>query len=328
MSLLSLAIDRLTYLRRIAAVYLARGSGPLAFWYETPRLNEPAFVPDAREYFMVFQGKAEYRGPYDEAGIPLLDYKGQIGRQYNPIAIAQYGLAAYNVYLSTGADERRTTFLRMADWLVENLSPNGAGVNVWWHRFNWPYRELLVAPWYSGLAQGQGVSLLVRAARETGDARYAAAADAAVASLLLDPVRGGVTVRDADGRPWIEEYLVTRPTHILNGFVWALWGIYDFAQWSGAKASRELFDECVQTLKVNLHRYDAGYWSRYELSSPAMLASPYYHALHVVQLAVLYRQTGEDVFRRYAERWEAFAHGHRRRLRALMRKSWFKVWNY
>ena len=51
---------------------------------------------DPRQYFMRFRGKAHYAGPFDAGGIPLLDYRGHIGRQYNPIAIAHYGLARFN----------------------------------------------------------------------------------------------------------------------------------------------------------------------------------------------------------------------------------------
>ena len=50
---------------------------------------------------MRFQGKAAYAGPFDSAGVPLLDYRGDIGRQHNPIAIAQYGLARFNRWCST-----------------------------------------------------------------------------------------------------------------------------------------------------------------------------------------------------------------------------------
>src|SRR6202011_3670662 len=83
---------RLRYLARIARVYARPSKGPLSFWHERPEINEAAFG-DGREYFMRFQGKAAYAGPFDGAGVPLLDYRGDIGVQHNPIAIAQYGLA-------------------------------------------------------------------------------------------------------------------------------------------------------------------------------------------------------------------------------------------
>ena len=77
----------------------------------------------------------------------------------------------------TGED--RAAWTAVAGWLARELRPNGHGVRVWMHDFNWPYRQLLQSPWYSGLAQGNGVSLLVRAAKATGEAAYADAAHAA-----------------------------------------------------------------------------------------------------------------------------------------------------
>ena len=59
-----------------------------------------------------------------------------------------------------------------------------------------------------------------------------------------------------------------------------------------------------------------------------MLASPYYHRLHVVQLRVLHKMTGKDVFARYADRWEGYAKSPVLRARALARKAWFKLRHY
>ena len=41
---------------------------------------------------MLFESKANYNGHYDNNGIPLLNYHGDIGLQYNPIAISQWSL--------------------------------------------------------------------------------------------------------------------------------------------------------------------------------------------------------------------------------------------
>ena len=46
---------------------------------------------------MKFHQKADYDSICDMDGIPMLDYKGAIGPQYNPIAIAQWGLGNYNL---------------------------------------------------------------------------------------------------------------------------------------------------------------------------------------------------------------------------------------
>ncbi|MGH9198852.1 MAG: D-glucuronyl C5-epimerase family protein, partial [Acidimicrobiia bacterium] len=260
-------VSRSAYLKRILSVYLFPRRGPLSFWYETPEVNGAAFVNGVGQYYMTFRGKADYPGPFDAAGLPLLDYRGNIGLQYNPIAIAQYGLACFNQYKQSSDECMRRKFLVASDWLVENLEVNAAGLLVWHHHFNWPYRQPLIAPWYSGLAQGMGVSLLIRASLDTGRLSYQAAAHAAYSALTEDVACGGVLVRDSDGSAWLEEYLVDPPSHILNGFLWAVWGLYDFARWTGQLSARELFQECVHTIAQNLPRYDTGFWSLYELGT-------------------------------------------------------------
>ena len=82
---------RLNYYRRIFSAYLRPKTSQLEFWHETPDVNEEAVMDRLGPYYMSFTSKANYSGPYDSDGSPLLDYKGVIGLQYNPIAIAQYG---------------------------------------------------------------------------------------------------------------------------------------------------------------------------------------------------------------------------------------------
>jgi hypothetical protein len=322
-------IARLEYLTRILQVYARRGSGPLSFWHEVPEIND-AYRGDSRQYFMRFRGKAAYAGPFDADGVPLLDYRGRIGRQYNPIAIAQYGLARFNRWCDGGAPNERTAWLAASRWLVANLRPNGQGVPVWSHNFDWPYRELLRAPWYSGLAQGNGLSMLVRAAVATGDRTLADAAHRAFQAIELPASRGGVLVTDARGGLWIEEYIVEPPSHILNGFIWALWGVYDYARWSGRRDAHALWENCIHTLETRLDDFDTGWWSLYEATTTGrrMLASPYYHRLHVVQLRVLGDLTGRTAFAERAARFDAYARQPLSKTRALVEKAWFKVSRY
>lgn len=319
---------RLAYLARVLRVYVHRRSGPLSFWYEQPEVNEQAF--GGVEYFMRFAGKARYKSPFDAAGIPLLDYQGDIGRQHNPIAIAQYGLARFNRWSTTRAEDDRAAWTGAADWLARALRKNSHGVRVWMHDFDWPYRQLLRAPWYSGLAQGNGVSLLVRAAKATGEAAYADAAHAAFESLLRPVSDGGVLVTDDRGDVWIEEYLVDPPSHILNGFIWAVWGVYDYAQWSGSPEASQLWTRCVGTLQRRLCEFDTGWWSLYETrdGSREMLASRYYHTLHITQLQVMHRLTGIDVFADAAARFQSYLDRPSNRAQAFARKAIFKLRHY
>jgi heparosan-N-sulfate-glucuronate 5-epimerase len=323
-------VPTLAYYRRIFSAYILGGKSHLSFWHETPTENPNANPSELGEYYMLFTEKADYHGPYDTAGIPQLDYHGHIGLQYNPIAIAQYGLGNYNQSRRTGHPDRKKKFLKIADWLVSNLERSTRGLAVWNHHFNWEYRDTLKAPWYSALAQGQGISVLVRAHKESGDARYLDAARAAFVSFERPIADGGVAFTDESGYLWFEEYIVSPPTHILNGCMWALWGVRDYALATQGSAARELFSRGVRTLLHNLDRYDLGFWSLYEQSGTRlpMVASSFYHRLHIVQLRVMHRLTGEAKFAEVADRWEHYTRSRANRSRALLYKAAFKLCYY
>lgn len=293
-------------------------------------MNSNSRAGELGEYYMTFLSKADYQGPFDDKGIPLLNYRGVLGSQYNPIAIAQYGLGNYNYYLRTRNAERKQKFLAVADWLLATLVPNPAGLHVWMHNFDWDYRDTLKAPWYSGLAQGQGISVLVRAWRVTGQDIYLEAAGRAAQVFYVDVKEGGVICSDEGNNLWIEEYIVDPPTHILNGFLWASWGVYDYWLATGDSHAGKLFEAIVSTMRQTLPRFDTGFWSLYEQSGTRlrMIASPFYHALHIIQLRVMHTLTGEPVFQEFANRWTTYQASWFKRKRALAQKIVFKLLYY
>lgn len=324
--------QRINYYRRVYSAYVTKKISHLSFWHGEPEVNEKLRSKCLGEYYMRFTGKADYSVVSDSEGIPLLNYHGAVGIQYNPIAIAQYGLGNFNLYKRTEDPERRTRFLLASNWLVDNIEQNEHGLFVWNHHFDWDYRALLKAPWYSALAQGQGLSLLVRANLESGESKYMQAAEKAFEPFLHDLEDGGVTYTDEDGYLWFEEYIIYHlpPTHVLNGFIWAIWGIWDF--WLATKDSlvEDLFNSSIYTLENNLYRFDIGYWSLYDLSDTAlyMIASPFYHKLHLIQLEVLYKLTGNSVFDSYREEWKNYASNPINRIRAMGYKALFKLLYY
>ena len=322
--------SRWNYYRRLWGAYVLRRNSHLTFWHGTPQVNAEASVDRLGQYYMLFAEKADYPGPFDGSGIPLLDYHGRIGKQYNPIAIAQYGLGNYNLWKRDGSEERRSRFLRASDWLVEHLEPNPWGTPVWNHHFDWEYRDVLKSPWYSGLAQGQGLSVLTRAHKETGDDVYLDACRQAFLALESELDEGGVRYTDDEGNVWIEEVVVRPPTHILNGFLWAAWGVWDY--WLHTKDSRaeSLLGQISMTMKNKLATYDTGFWSLYEHSGTRMkmLASPFYHSLHILQLRVMHNMTGEQTFADYADRWSQYQRSWLKRKSAFIYKAVFKLLYY
>ena len=107
--------------------------------------------------------------------------------------------------------------------------------------------------------------------------------------MALPSAEGGVQAT-LDGRRWPEEYPTEPPSYVLNGGIFALWGYYDVGRRAARRGgARARSSEGADTLARNLHRWDTGYWSRYDLFPHPVLnvASSFYHALHTSQLEAM-----------------------------------------
>ena len=323
--------NRLRYWQRLFLTYILGGKSNLSFWHGVPTVNDLAKYDELDQYYMRFHRKAEYQGSYDKKGIPQLNYQGDIGIQYNPIAIAQWSLGNYNLWKKNNSQDCYKKFIKGADWLHNNLNLNNKNIYVWQHHFNWVYKENLVNPWHSGLAQGQGLSVLVRAYQISQNKKYLESAKKAYQSFLIDTSKGGVTFTDKDDNVWIEEYIMKKsPTHILNGFIWGLWGIYDYWLLTKDNSVKKLFNRYIKTVLNNVEKYDIGYWSLYELSNLKikMRASIFYHKLHIVQLQILFNMTGIEDFKNVSEKWNNYLNKKFNVFKATIMKVLFKIFYY
>ena len=140
------------------------------------------------------------------------------------------------------------------------------------------------------MAQGEAASLLVRIYLETGDERFAVSARRALLPLCVDSLEGGVRAALGKGS-FPEEYPTQPPSCVLNGGIFALWGLYDVGVALDHASARVAFRQAVDTLAENLYRWDVGYWSRYDLFPHATtnIASSFYHDLHINQLRAMHR---------------------------------------
>jgi heparosan-N-sulfate-glucuronate 5-epimerase len=262
--------------------------------------------------------EARFYSPKDAAGLPLRVYKS-VGRQYNPTRIAGYGLAHFNRYLASSWSESREPFMKAADWFA------AAGDGRWSYHFDW---NDLNAPWISCMAQGQGISVLARAYHLTGEAKYLESARMALTPLRRPLSMGGVRSRLDDASEFLEEYPSSAPVHVLNGFLFALIGIYDLMRLDPASGRSAGFDELVQSLESNIGRWDLGYWSAYDVSTAALgirnATTMAYHRLHITQLRFLGTMLHRAVLRDTADRWEARSQSVAHRLHALAAKVFYR----
>lgn len=234
----------------------------------------------------------------------------QFSRVLFPVDIFQYGLGAYDLYIaSEGKDERYLRkFTQCAEWAVTNQEPSGA-----WNNFFFRYPQ---HP-YGAMAQGEGISLLLRAFVHTGEERFVDAAQKAV-DFMLKPVSQGGT---SDGNILLE---YTHLPAVMNGWIFAWWGLYDFVTVTQDKGYyKEWMEKSCASLEEHLPAFSNRYWSMYDLAGH--MASPFYHHLHIAQMQAMHQLTGHAVFTEYAQRWQQNEENRLDYARAFMKKSWQKL---
>lgn len=116
-------------------------------------------------------------------------------------------------------------------------------------------------PWVSGLAQGTALTALVRAGLRLKDPTWYDAARQAVGIFRVAPPEG-VAQKTAAGTHYLQ-YSYAPRLHILNGFIQALNGLFDYAKVLDDAEGRALFAAGRAQAAVELPKYDTGGWSMY-----------------------------------------------------------------
>jgi hypothetical protein len=267
-------------------------------------------------------GRSIVRGDYhlfDDRGIPRMRVDGRV--VYHASRVAAFSLAHVTRYVFEGRPDDRQKALLGARWLVDNQVAEGPLAGAFPLPFHW---HGLPPPWASALTQGEGLSVLARAYLMTGDEAFARSAVAALAPFKRDVEAGGLRARfRGAGSVWYEEYpQADDPPHVLNGFVYALWGLRDVNRLDLTPEARELYAAGLASLVKHLPEFDAGYWSYYQVPDRAepRVASLAYHQLHCVMMRIMAELEPGAIFAETARRWESCERSRCCRLRALAAK--------
>jgi heparosan-N-sulfate-glucuronate 5-epimerase len=236
--------------------------------------------------------------------------------------LAACGLGCYERWLAGDGEEWLAGARAVADFLLERQTPDGG----WVQTAPYPHTFVVRPPWVSGLGQGEGASLLVRVHLETGEDRYAEAALRALRPMSVPSAEGGVRAL-LDGRAFPEEYPTDPPSFVLNGGIFAMWGQRDVAVGLGDAGVWRQFEQSVDTLAANIHRWDSGSWSLYDLfpHRVANVASPAYHDLHVKQLEATHALAPHPELKSMVERFVRYRASLADRAAAFARKGLFRV---
>lgn len=278
--------------------------GKTDYWHPDMNKNPALNNECVAKYPVDMSAKADYAGVFDDDQIPLVEMDGHLS--YLSVTIAQYALGNYDEYMRTKNSIYLKRFLGSADWLVKNLVEHRSGQWGWINDYD-KMIYTLKKPWLSALSQGQALSVLVRAYQETKDEVYRETGQKAL-SAFNTPVSEGGLLAKWQGLDYYEEYPSQKPSFVLNGFIFALWGLWEFYLITKNPDAKAYYESGLKTLEKCLKEYQIPYlnWSRYDLYPFKVtdIASIFYHKLHIQQLGAMALLTGNQLFNQQAELWE------------------------
>ena len=259
------------------AVAMLRGTS----YYHAAQGVGNHFVPgELAGYYNDLSHKATWAGPVDTDGIPLNE-DADGNPVYIPTTVIQKAIGHWEQWLASGrTDEAQwAAFLGIMRWAVREQDERG-GWPVWF------LRSPVYCSVYSSMTQGEAASMLVRAYDVTGETEYLTAAERSL-DLMLTPMEEGGTARADGARLVLEEFPKIPHNTVFNGWVFSLYGLYDYLQVKEHADYQDALTQTVETLADSMGQIDAGYWSYYDTDKNT--ASPFYQDLHVAQFDALAR---------------------------------------
>jgi hypothetical protein len=242
------------------------------FWHGNPKFPaRPDLAPDPCTR-PPSNNPAGARIVFEGSPIVFQYYPGE-GLQLQPLA--NFGMAngLITACRHDPATCDRPGLKQLLDELVA-IRSNRGGFITWEY---WFYFGGGAPPWTSGLSSGTAIQALARASERSilDDKSYLRVAHSALGVFRKAPPIG-VRVRSGRGSHYLI-YSFDRGLRVLNAFLQAITGLYDYAKVSGDTVARSLWKAGDRGAQRELHLYDTGRWSRY--SAGGAESSLGYHRL-------------------------------------------------
>jgi len=295
--LILLAAGLVVTLATVAGLFLVRDSprlgskpvslGPLTFTFAA---NDLAINDLPREEYPYVRDEPlpkKDKGDHDSLGVRMRTFDG---KKYNhPVAQIGYAIDLLESYRIS----QDKWYLRLAQLNAERLMTEAVQADGAWY-LPYPFdfalhgkkTDMMIAPWYSAMAQGQALTMFVRLYETTGDIQYKNAADGVFASFLRlrNTKSPWVVWVDDDNHLWLEEYANEVPDRTLNGHMFAVFGLWDYWRLTKDERAVKLYQGALTLVKDYFPQFRNENWlSHYCLEHPDAFSTKY-HQIHIKQL--------------------------------------------
>lgn len=264
---------------------------------------------------------AETVTPLDELGKVdahgVLDHRRSGRRHFHPVHTSQFALLALANWDLTKESGYLESAAANMDALLERAENTDFGVFL-------PYtfdfalhsdrNNVIRAPWYSAMAQGQALSVLSRLYEATNEDLWLDRAYDVFRPLatvyrfdqVMTRMQPWVSFVDSEGYLWLEEYAGggVEPMRVLNGHVFAIFGLYDYWRVSRSAEVVPLLQGALATVEHYVPRLRVKgepSWYGMRIQDNPIAQSPKYHRIHIEQLRALEEMVGAGVFAELAD---------------------------
>lgn len=241
---------------------------------------------------------------FDQDSVPMAIFGDSV--YYHPVYTSSFGIN----FVDGAVRDGNPDYLKLAERIARRLVENANETN---DKFLFPYNfdfkytdaDYLESPWYSGMAQGRMLTLFSRLYDVTGNKIYLSWADSTFESLKLlrnhNSDEDWVGYIDEDNYYWIEEYpSEEKPVHVLNGFIFAIYGLYDYYLVTDKPEALMLLKASITTIEHYIGEYrNPNGISYYDLKNK--FTNEKYHFIHIEQLNMIFKITGEQYFKEMAD---------------------------
>jgi len=238
----------------------------------------------------------------DSEGIPLNESGHTNYTGYHPSTICRYGLYIAARYQRDGDVEDRNKIINLVNWLRENKVSDSKFIT--WELLDDNDAFFIKAPWTSALTNAWCAGALLQGYAITGDKGLERDANMALNYLFTPVDQGGGLAYWSDGNIWFEECpSVEYPSHILNGFIYAIDILDMFNSYYNNSKYDYYYNEAVSALRNKAHLYDVDYGSIYDQFTKGNKLGMSYHKIHYKQLYYIYERTKDEYFRALSQKW-------------------------
>jgi hypothetical protein len=242
----------------------------------------PNAVALAEEYRASGMPSFLMNSPYptrDENNVPLVHYSFGIFR--NPVTTCHTAFGYYRYYQETKLESDKQSFLNNIEWLCNSCDKD------YYLRYTFPGDhvpgQIIQTGWVSAMAQGEALEAMCIAYNLTGNKKYLDTATGLFRSLYINTDDTWTFMIDQKGYYWLEEYPNEDFCHVLNGFMFGLWGLWDYYVITGDEFALNLFQAGIKTILDNISFWNVegqnmSMYCRHQIAGDA------YHSIHITEL--------------------------------------------